>query len=77
MTLNRPEKANALDAEVTDALLGAVLALRDDPDVHALVLTGQGGGFSAGGDFKTIRAMRDDRHCATRCSMPTKSFSGS
>jgi enoyl-CoA hydratase len=61
VTLARPEKANAMDAEITDALLGAVLALRNDPDVHAMVLTGQGGAFSAGGDFETIRAMRDDR----------------
>jgi enoyl-CoA hydratase len=61
VTLARPDKANAMDAEITDALLGAVLALRNDPDVHAMVLTGQGGAFSAGGDFETIRAMRDDR----------------
>jgi enoyl-CoA hydratase len=61
VTLSRPEKANALDAEITDALLGAVLALRDEPDVRAMVLTGEGSAFSAGGDFKTIRAMRDDR----------------
>lgn len=61
VTLARPEKANAMDAEITDALLTAVLALRDDPDVHAMLLTGQGNAFSAGGDFETIRAMRDDR----------------
>jgi enoyl-CoA hydratase len=58
----RPDKANALDAELADALLEAVLALRDDVDVRAMVLTGQGNAFSAGGDFTTIRAMRDDRH---------------
>ncbi|KKC06158.1 MULTISPECIES: enoyl-CoA hydratase/isomerase family protein [Mycobacterium] len=61
VTLARAEKANAMDAEITDALLNVVLALRDDPDVHAMVLTGQGDAFSAGGDFETIRAMRDDR----------------
>jgi enoyl-CoA hydratase len=61
MTLNRPEKANALDAELADALLDAVLGLRDDAEIHALVLTGEGGAFSAGGDFDTIRAMRNDR----------------
>ncbi|WP_232066707.1 enoyl-CoA hydratase/isomerase family protein [Mycobacterium parmense] len=61
MTLARPDKANAIDAEITDALLNAVSALRDDPDVRAMVLTGQGNAFSAGGDFETIRAMRDDR----------------
>jgi enoyl-CoA hydratase len=61
VTLSRPEKANAMDAEITDALLGTVLGLRDDADVHAMVLTGQGTAFSAGGDFETIRAMREDR----------------
>jgi enoyl-CoA hydratase len=60
VTLARPEKANAMDAEITDALLALILSLHDDPDVHAMVLTGQGGAFSAGGDFETIRAMRDD-----------------
>lgn len=61
VSLNRPDRANALDAEVAEDLLDTVLALRDDADVHAMVLTGQGSAFSAGGDFTTIRAMRDDR----------------
>jgi len=61
VTLARPQKANAMDGEITDALLAAVVALRDDPDVHAMVLTGEGSAFSAGGDFETIRAMREDR----------------
>jgi enoyl-CoA hydratase len=61
VTLARPEKANAMDAEITDALLDAVIGLRDDPGVRAMVLTGEGSAFSAGGDFGTIRAMRDDR----------------
>jgi enoyl-CoA hydratase len=59
---NRPERANALDAELAEALLDAVLTLRGDADVHAMMLTGRGSAFSAGGDFATIRAMRDDRH---------------
>jgi enoyl-CoA hydratase len=50
-----------MDGEITDALLRAVITLRDDPDVHAMVLTGRGSAFSAGGDFDTIRAMREDR----------------
>src|SRR6202043_2113427 len=61
VTLARPEKANAMDAEITDALLAAVLALRDDPEVHEMELTDQGGACSAGGEFKSIRAMRADR----------------
>jgi enoyl-CoA hydratase len=61
VTLARPEKANAMDTEMTDALLTAVQSLRDDPGVRALVLTGEGSAFSAGGDIGTIRAMREDR----------------
>ena len=61
MTLTRPDKANALDAEITEALLDVLGALAADPDVHALVLTGAGASFSAGGDFATIRAMQSDR----------------
>ncbi|MDT5127345.1 MAG: enoyl-CoA hydratase, partial [Mycobacterium sp.] len=39
-----------MDAEITDALLEVVIGLRDDPGVRAMVLTGEGGAFSAGGD---------------------------
>ncbi|MDT5146294.1 MAG: enoyl-CoA hydratase [Mycobacterium sp.] len=59
--LNRPERANSLDAETAEALLETVATLRDDTDVRAMVLTGRGSDFSAGGDFDTIRAMRNDR----------------
>jgi enoyl-CoA hydratase len=62
VSLARPDKANALDAEIAHALLEVVLTLRDDADVRAMVLTGQGSAFSAGGDISTIRAMRNDRH---------------
>jgi enoyl-CoA hydratase len=61
VTLARPEKANAMDAEITEALLGVVLSLRDDAGVRAMVLTGRGSAFSAGGDVDTIVAMREDR----------------
>jgi enoyl-CoA hydratase len=61
VTLARPAKANAMDDEITDALLEAVRALANDRSVRAMVLTGDGSTFSAGGDIETIRAMRDDR----------------
>jgi enoyl-CoA hydratase len=60
VTLRRPERANAMDGEITDALLAAVRALRNDDGVRAMVLTGEGDAFSAGGDVETIREMRDD-----------------
>ncbi len=61
LTLARPEAANALDGEISDALLAAVRAVRRVGDVRALVLTGDGPAFSGGGDIATIEAMREDR----------------
>jgi enoyl-CoA hydratase len=59
--LTRSAKANALDGDATDALLQTLRTVAAEPDVAAVVLTGNGDSFSAGGDFDTIRAMRDDR----------------
>ena len=60
LTLARPQAANALDGEISDALLAAIRSVRDTDDVRAMVLTGAGSAFSGGGDVATIRAMRDD-----------------
>jgi enoyl-CoA hydratase len=62
VTLTRPSAANAMDGEVTGALLAAVRSVRDDDGVRAMVLTGAGGAFSAGGDVTTIEEMREDRN---------------
>jgi enoyl-CoA hydratase len=61
VTITRPARANAMDSEVTDALLAAVRSAAGDHGVRAMVLTGAGDSFSGGGDVGTIRAMRDDR----------------
>ncbi len=62
--LARPEKKNALDLAMFQALAAAADGLADDPDVRAVVLQGEGGAFSAGldvagfmGDPETIRAL--------------------
>jgi enoyl-CoA hydratase len=59
VTLSRPSRANALDGEVTASLLDAVRSIRDDDGIRAMVLTGEGKNFSAGGDVSTIEAMQD------------------
>ena len=61
VVLARPAKSNAMDGEVTRALLHAVRSLSDGGDVRAMVLTGDGTAFSAGGDIQTIREMGADR----------------
>jgi 2-(1,2-epoxy-1,2-dihydrophenyl)acetyl-CoA isomerase len=55
ITLNNPAHRNALGDAVKRALTEAVQAVQADPDIRALVITGAGGVFCAGGD---IRAMQ-------------------
>ena len=50
VTLNRPERLNAYDVAMRDALYEALTAVRDDPGVRALILRGNGPAFSTGGD---------------------------
>jgi 2-(1,2-epoxy-1,2-dihydrophenyl)acetyl-CoA isomerase len=56
VTLNRPERRNAFDLDVRKAIAEAVYTARDTADVKAVVLTGSGGCFCAGGDLKSLRA---------------------
>lgn len=52
--LNRPEKLNALDAAMFEALIDAGLRLSKDPKVRAVILRGEGRAFCAGLDFKSF-----------------------
>ncbi|MBH1964144.1 MAG: enoyl-CoA hydratase/isomerase family protein [Comamonadaceae bacterium] len=52
LTLNRPERRNALDTALTSALAAALKAADSDSTVHAVVLAGNGPAFCAGADLK-------------------------
>jgi enoyl-CoA hydratase len=52
VTLNRPDRLNAITAEVARALRARVEQANEDPDVHVIVLQGEGRAFSAGYDMK-------------------------
>ncbi len=54
LTLNRPERLNALTFEVYDELRRAFYALHDEESVRVIVLTGSGRGFCSGGDVEDI-----------------------
>ena len=56
LTMNRPEARNALTSEMQSALSAAVHRCALDPQVRAIVLTGAGGAFCAGGDVKGFAA---------------------
>jgi enoyl-CoA hydratase/carnithine racemase len=55
--LNRPEKLNALDPGMFEALVEAAEGVSKDPSVRAVVLSGEGRGFCAGLDFSSFQAM--------------------
>jgi 2-(1,2-epoxy-1,2-dihydrophenyl)acetyl-CoA isomerase len=54
LTLNRPERLNALGDTLRDDLLDAVTRTAADTQVRVMVLTGAGKGFCAGGDVKAM-----------------------
>jgi 2-(1,2-epoxy-1,2-dihydrophenyl)acetyl-CoA isomerase len=60
LTLNRPAQRNAIDSAMREALLQRLDALRSDASVRAVVLTGAGGAFCAGGDLRGIAAAQLD-----------------
>jgi enoyl-CoA hydratase/carnithine racemase len=57
LTMNRPEKRNALNAELTQALLGALRAADAEESVGCIVLTGAGQGFCAGADLSEFKEL--------------------
>ena len=59
LTLNRPDRLNAMSGPMLDALLEALPRLADDGEVGAVVLTGAGRGFCAGGDVKAMAEGRE------------------
>jgi 2-(1,2-epoxy-1,2-dihydrophenyl)acetyl-CoA isomerase len=57
--LNRPEDGNAITREMAEELLAAARHFASDPQIRAVVLTGSGKMFCAGGDLRTFVAQGD------------------
>ncbi len=58
--LNRPDQLNPIDGRVLEELDAAVTDLVDDSKVRAILITGAGRAFSAGGDLKAYVALQRD-----------------
>lgn len=58
ITLNRPDSRNAMSLQMVAELRAVLTAIRDDRTVRALVLSGAGGHFCAGGDIKDMANAR-------------------
>ena len=52
VTLNRPQRLNAITPELLEDLIAALQAADRDPAIRAVVLTGAGRAFCAGDDLK-------------------------
>src|SRR6202162_1729884 len=61
ITLNRPEVRNALSDTLTPALRRMIKACGENPEVGALLITGAGTAFCAGGNVKGMGAHRDQK----------------
>src|SRR6476619_3565894 len=61
LTLNRPERLNALSGEMTEGLKEALERLATDRECGAIVIAGAGRGWCAGGDVKTMESRGRDQ----------------
>jgi 2-(1,2-epoxy-1,2-dihydrophenyl)acetyl-CoA isomerase len=58
LTLNRPDRLNALGGTLREDLLDAVTRVASDAEIRVVIVTGAGKGFCAGGDVKDMAARR-------------------
>ena len=54
ITMNRPERYNALSGAMLIRMYDAYVAASEDPDVRCIIVTGSGGNFSSGADLKAM-----------------------
>ncbi|MDX6671319.1 MAG: hypothetical protein QOI91_1682 [Solirubrobacteraceae bacterium] len=59
LVLNRPEKRNAMNGELVQAIGVALKAAANDPDVHCVVIRGEGAMFSSGMDFSDLVGLSE------------------
>lgn len=66
VTMNRPEHLNSFDRPLHDAMCALWERLDDDEEANAVVLTGAGRSFSAGGDMEMLLANHEDSRLRRR-----------
>jgi enoyl-CoA hydratase len=79
ITLNDPDRRNAVTADISVALRAAVHEAEDDSNVHAVIVTGAGKAFCAGADLTALgagtedglRVIYDGFLALANCTLPT------
>jgi len=66
LTMNRPDRRNALSLDMSAALTAALTRAANDSGIRAVVLTGAGQAFCAGGDVKNMAAQDKPQNFETR-----------
>lgn len=66
LTMNRPDTLNAIDEEMHHLILDALLDIRGNRDIRAVLFKGEGRAFSAGGDLNEIVKLQEDYHRRSR-----------
>ncbi|CAN0377122.1 unnamed protein product, partial [Phaeothamnion confervicola] len=66
ITLNRPEKRNAMSPALHEEMDHALFELEDDPDTKVVILRGAGGNFSAGQDLKEFFRENENKPSSAR-----------
>src|SRR5215510_8487478 len=61
LKLNRPEKLNAFGGPIRDEILDLLPKVASDETIRVLVITGEGRGFSAGGDIDHLKHLRETK----------------
>ena len=59
LTLDRPERLNAIGSDTVALLHAALTEIENDPDLRAIVVTGEGRAFSAGADISELDSLQD------------------
>ena len=64
ITINRPERKNAINGKMWEALADLFDRLKTDPEIRVIIIRGEGGNFSAGADISEFDDMRGDSDTA-------------
>src|SRR5207248_3771648 len=75
VTLNRPEKKNAMNPQLNADMVDCLTDLEHQPDVRVLVLTGAGESWSAGMDLREyFRALDNDPAASSKARWATRTW---